>query len=209
MPVEQDCSRQAGQNHEEGEEDSGVRCSEVNPLHTQYCDHEHCLGRSDRLGPPIKAKVSRKAVGLSYNPSSDSEETTEQLPVSPFFTKRLTELSECLAGADEEGEENREKAYGLGKLLPTLKARMGWYKVPRQSFDYAPASLDSILFERGVKEPDSVKVDSATLIRMEREARTLELISSFGDMAGASYKRPWTPRTSSRGRETRSRPSWT
>ena len=65
---------------------------------------------------------------------------------------------------------------------------MGWYKVQRQSFDYAPASLDSILFERGVKEPDSVKVDSATLIRMEREARTLELISSFGDMAGASAR---------------------
>ena len=65
---------------------------------------------------------------------------------------------------------------------------MGWYKVPRQSFDYGAASLDTILFERGVKEPDSLKIESATLIRMERETRTLQLISSFGDMAGAAAR---------------------
>ena len=126
-----------------------------------------------RIGPPAKTKVPKKAVGLSYNPTSDSDEATEQLPVSPFFTRRPIELSECLTGADEEGEVNREKAYGLGKLLPSLKARMGWYKVLRQSFDYAPASLDSILFERGVKEPDSIQIEAATLIKMERESRTL------------------------------------
>ena len=85
---------------------------------------------------------------------------------------------------------------------------MGWYKVPCQSFDYGLASLRTMpwraqrlkrpiladsachwqlyLFERGVKEPDSLKLETAMLIRMEREARILQLISSFGDMAGAA-----------------------
>ena len=83
---------------------------------------------ADRIGPPVvKAKTSKKAVGLSYDPTSDSDEAASQLPVSPFFTMIPAELSECLAGADTEGDENRDKAYGLGKLLPTLRARMGWY----------------------------------------------------------------------------------
>ena len=102
--------------------------------------------------------------------------------------QRPAELSELLAGADTEGDENRDKAYGLGKMLPTLLARMGWYKVPRQSFDYGSASLDSILFERGVKEPEGLRLETAMLIRIERETRTLQLISSFGDMAGAAAR---------------------
>ena len=58
---------------------------------------------------------------------------------------------------------------------------MGWYKVPRMSFDYTPATVDTILTDRGVKEPEERKVATA----FERDARTMSLISSFSDMAGA------------------------
>ena len=44
-----------------------------------------CL--ADRIGPSAKPKAPKQALGLSYNPS-DSDATTEQLSVSPFFTKR-------------------------------------------------------------------------------------------------------------------------
>ena len=44
----------------------------------------------------------------------------------------------------------------------------------------------TLLYNRGGKEPEDQKVATATLVRLEREARTLELISSFADMAGAS-----------------------
>ena len=70
--------------------------------------------------------------------------------------------------------------------MPIFRAKMGWYKVPRQSFDYGPAALDTLMYERGMKEPEEQNVDTAMLVRLEREACTLELISSFGDMAGAS-----------------------
>ena len=53
-------------------------------------------------------------------------------------------------------------------------------------YDYAPATLDPILTDRGVKEPEERKIATATLVRFERDARTLALISSFADMAGVS-----------------------
>ena len=123
---------------------------------------------------------------MAYDPASNSDESVQQLPVSLFLTERPQEFSQMLVGVDTEGDESRDKAYNSGKMLPILKAKMGWYKVPCQSFYYGPATLDSLMYERGVKEPEGQKVDTAMLIRMEREACTLELISSFGDMAGAS-----------------------
>ena len=109
------------------------------------------------VGPPAQSTVTSRAVGLSYDPSSESEETI-QLPVSPFLTKRHKELSEILKGADTDGEESADRALKPGKLLPVLKAKMGWYKVPRMSYDYAPATIDSLLTERGVKEPEDWKI---------------------------------------------------
>ena len=66
---------------------------------------------------------------------------------------------------------------------------MGWYKVQRMSFDYAPTTVDTILTDRGVKEPEDRKITTATLLRFEREARTVSLISSFSDMVGAASGR--------------------
>ena len=62
---------------------------------------------------------------------------------------------------------------------------MGWYKVPRSSFDYAPASLDSVLVDHGGKGPEERKVTTATLVQFEKDARTMSLIGSFSDMMGA------------------------
>ena len=61
--------------------------------------------------------------------------------------------------------------------------------VQGQSYDYGPAAVDSLLNERGFKEQEEQKVATAMLIQLEHEARTLALISSFGDMAGASSTR--------------------
>ena len=72
----------------------------------------------------------------------------------PYLTKRPRELSDTLTGMDREGEESSERALKLGRLLPGQKYKMGWYKVPRMSFDCAPATVDMILTDRGVKEPD-------------------------------------------------------
>ena len=66
---------------------------------------------------------------------------------------------------------------------------MGWYKVPRSSFDYAPALLDTVLVNRGVKEPKERKVTTATLVQFEKDARTMPLIGSFSEMMGASSSR--------------------
>ena len=56
-------------------------------------------------------------------------------------------------------------------------------------FDYTPASLDSILVDRGVKEPDERKVSMSTLVRFERDSRTMSLVASFMDMMGAAAGR--------------------
>ena len=69
-----------------------------------------------------------------------------------------------LAGADPEGDERGDRGLKVGKLIPGQKCKMGWYKVPCSSFDYAPASLDPILLDRGVKEPDDRKINTATLV---------------------------------------------
>ena len=105
---------------------------------------------ADKLGLPVKATEPKKVIGLSYNPASDSDGST-QLPVSPFLTQRSQERSDIVAGIDTEGEESRDRAFNPGKMLPILKAKMGWYKVPCQSFDYGPAILDTLLYERGIK----------------------------------------------------------
>ena len=58
-----------------------------------------------------------------------------------------------------------------------------------RSFDYAPASIDTDLADWDVKEPEERKVSTATLVRFEKDARTLSLIGSFADMTGASAVR--------------------
>ena len=97
--------------------------------------------------------------------------------LSPDLTQRPS---------DAEVEETRERALKAGKLLPNPKVKMGWYKVPRSSFDYAPASLDPVLVELGVKERESLKFPLAHALHFERDARTMSLIASFLDMSGAS-----------------------
>ena len=57
--------------------------------------------------------------------------------------------------------------------------------MPWSSFDYAPASLDTVLVDQGVKDPEERKVTTATLVRFEKDARTMSLIGSFSDMMGA------------------------
>ena len=57
------------------------------------------------------------------------------------------------------------------------------------SFDYALAALAPIPVDGGVKEPDERKINTATLVRFERDARTMSLIGSFIDMTGASASR--------------------
>ena len=71
----------------------------------------------DKVGPPVKAKDSAKAAGLSYDAASESEDPT-QLPVSPYLTQRPKELSETVAGIDAEGDESLDRAFKPGKLLP-------------------------------------------------------------------------------------------
>ena len=157
------------------------------PKSTLFCHNVATIFTvlEDEVGLPIKAKDSSKAAGLSYDPSSESEDPI-QLPVSPYLTQRPKELSEIVKEVDAEGDESIDRAFKPGRLSPILKAKMGWYKVPRQSYDYGPAAVDSLLTERGVKEPEEQKIATATLTRFEHEARTLALISSFADMAGAS-----------------------
>ena len=58
--------------------------------------------------------------------------------------------------------------------------------MPHSSFDYAPASLDPILVELGVKERESLKFPLAHAVCFERDARTMSLIAFFLDMSGAS-----------------------
>ena len=62
---------------------------------------------------------------------------------------------------------------------------MGWCKVPLSSFDYTPASLDSILVDRGVKEPDKCKITTSTLVKFERDSKTMSLIALCMEMTGA------------------------
>ena len=63
-------------------------------------------------------------------------------------------MSNTLAGIDNNNEESGEKPIKTGKFLPLQKTKMGWYKVLRSIFDYAPAVLDPRLTDLGTKEPD-------------------------------------------------------
>ena len=59
----------------------------------------------------------------------------------------------------------------------------------QKPFDYAPASLDSILLDRGVKKPDGRKVTTSTLVKFEQDSRTMSLVALFIDMTGAAAGR--------------------
>ena len=63
---------------------------------------------------------------------------------------------------------------------------MGWYKVPRSSFDYDPASIDTVLADRAVKELEERMVSTTTLVHFEKDTRTMSIIGSFSDMIRAS-----------------------
>ena len=86
-----------------------------------------------------------------------------------------------LAGTDAEAEETGERALKVGKL-PNPKVKMGWHKVPCSNFDYAPASLNPVLVQLGVKEKESLKLPLAHALHLERDTRTMSLVTSFLDM---------------------------
>ena len=117
---------------------------------------------------------------MSWEPNPPHGVEAPLLPLSSFLVDHPQELSDALRGSDVDGDETSDKG---------PKFKMGWYRVPRTSFDYVPASLDSILIDRGVKEPEERKLNTATLIRFERDARTLTLVGSFSDMAGTTASR--------------------
>ena len=109
----------------------------------------------DVVGSPVKPAGSGKARALSCAPTSPLDQADSLLvPLSPYLVQQPSDLSESLAGADSESEESGDRDLKVCNLIPGQKVKMGWYKVPRCSFDYAPALLDSILVNRGVKEPD-------------------------------------------------------
>ena len=149
-----------------------------------------CTLLADVVGSSVKPAGSGKARALSSTPSASSDQADSPLvPLSPYLVQRPSDLSEALAGADPESEEGGDWGLKVGKLLPGQKVQMGWYKVPRSSFDYAPATLDSVLVDRGVKETDERKISTSTLIRFEQDSRTMSLVASFMDMTGAAAGR--------------------
>ena len=68
----------------------------------------------------------------------------------------------------ESGDTGGDQGLEVGKLIQGYKVQMGWYKVPCSAFDYAPASLDPVLVDRGVEEPKERKVPTSTLASSRR-----------------------------------------
>ena len=75
----------------------------------------------DVIGSPLKQTASGKARALSCTVSTSS-----------------LNLLVILAGTDPDNKEGGERGLKVGRLIPNQKMKMGWYKVPRSSFDYAP-----------------------------------------------------------------------
>ena len=141
----------------------------------------------DELGPQEDQAGSSKARALSHVPAPPHSAHVPALPVSPYLAQRTKDLSNSLAGTDTESEDaGGDRGLKVGKLIQGVKVKMGWYKILRSSFDYAPASIDQVLVDRGVKEPEERKIPTSTLARFEKDARTMSLIGSFWDMLGAS-----------------------
>ena len=115
----------------------------------------------DEIGPPTSQSGSSKARALSHALALPQMADAPVLPLSPFLVQRPRDLSESLAGIDTEGEESSDRGLKLGRLIQGHKFKMGWYKIPRSSFDYAPASIDTVLMDRGVKEPEEWKFSTA------------------------------------------------
>ena len=141
---------------------------------------------ADKIGPPTPQAGSSKARALSYEPALAQTGYTPVLSLSPYLVQWPRDLSESIVGTDTEGEESGDRGLKLGRLIQGQKYKMGWYKVPCTFFDYAPAALNTVLVDRGVKELEERKISTATLIRFERDVRTLSLVGSFADMTGAS-----------------------
>ena len=139
------------------------------------------------LGPQQAKATVFKAKAISHLPDPSQEEDAPIPPLSTYLVERPQELSEVLAKGEGEGED----ATGLqvGRLLTGTKFRMGWYCVPRATFDFAPAALDPFLTDRAIKEPDEAKIQTSTLLKLEKDACTLSLIASFSDVMGASAKK--------------------
>ena len=90
---------------------------------------------------------------------------------------------------ETDTDESGDKPLKLGKFLPPQKTKMGWYKVPRSIFDYAPAILDPLLSDLGVKESDLDTLPMAQVIMFERDAQTVPLIGLFLNMTVALSKK--------------------
>ena len=100
------------------------------------------------------------------------------LPLSPYLVQRPNDLSESLTGTDPEGDKSGHCRLKLGKLILGQKYKMGWYKVPCLSFDYAPATLDPILVDRGSRSRKSAR-SIPLCLSGSSETPGLSLVGSF------------------------------
>ena len=141
------------------------------------------------VGSPVKHQTG-KAKALSTDPTSVSSTQAQLAPLSPYLDARVRDLSASLkrVSTDRGGEatEGPPKPLALGKLLPNLKAKMGWYRVPRASFDFNHSLPNSVVQDVGKRERDYVAVPVGHLQRLERDSRAATLIGSFLDTSGAT-----------------------
>ena len=139
------------------------------------------------VGSPVKTTTDNRPKSLSARPIEEQEERPSLVPFSPFFKNKVAELSSVLAGdAASEGADSEDRAYNIGRMLQNPKMRLGWYRVPRQHFDFAPATLDPLFTDMGIRERDHVKIPTKHVARGEKDARTTSLIASFLDTSGST-----------------------
>ena len=95
-----------------------------------------CAALEDELGLLAAQAGSSKARALSHAPVLPQSEHVPALPVSPYLAQRPKDLSDSLADTDTESEDTGgDRGLKIGKLIQGYKVKMGWYKVPRSSFD--------------------------------------------------------------------------
>ena len=100
----------------------------------------------DIIGSPLKPTTTGKARMLSCTASALSDQTdSPQVLLSPYLVQRPSDLSDTLAGTDPDVEDGNDEGVKVGKLIPKQKMKMGWYKVPRSIFYYAPSVVDPVL----------------------------------------------------------------
>ena len=97
------------------------------------------------LGSPLKESPAGKARALSAGDPPEAPHDPLTAPLSSYIQARVQDLSNRLKGDAQEGELPLQP----GRLLPTLKAKMGWYKVAKSDFDFNEAEWDPALKEIG------------------------------------------------------------